>query len=216
MSYKKLLLLLTFLMVFMHVNCQSETTILVEQGFTTYTIDSGKQNFKPRESLIPISARKNHINLQMVFDSSAYWSLADWGGDSDIYDYNKSVGMTAAFSENNRNAVFIGWRPNVNAPYTWDVVAYVNDGKKGWSLSDPITAFAGDVIELDLELRKTEIKYILSNGDKVRHGGLDWTRPWYKKYRWSGTWIGGSNNSPGPYGGESTQKMKIYGKSCKE
>lgn len=191
-------------------------SVFGQNDFIEYTIDSSKQNFSPRESIFPFSIKEGYVNFQMIFDSSVYWTLDDWEGDRDYFDYNKGVGFTAAFSRNNRNSCFIGWRPNYAIPYTFEVVVYTNNNDKSWQISDVIIFSSGELIEVDLYLGPKNISYALIGVEKTVAGLHQWNRPWYKKYRWSGTWIGGKDSNPPTFGGRATKFMLIYGKKCKK
>ncbi len=182
-----------------------------QRGWVEFQVEEGRQNFTPSESILPFRIQEDSLRIRMLFDPSAYWSLDDWEGDRDYFDWNKGIGFTAALSANNKNAVFVGWRPSTQKPFTIEVVAYVNDQNRSWNISEILYVRPIDTITLEVGLEKDSVNYTLSGGVRVIKGTLPWRRPWYRYYRRSGTWIGGANNSPGQYGGEATQRIIISG-----
>lgn len=178
-------------------------------NFIEYKIKKGKQNFKPNENFWPIKL-PNNVTLSMAFDSSAYWSFNDWEQDKDYFDINKGVGYTHAFSKNNSQSFFIGWRPKKDCDQTFETFIYVNDNKTKWYISESLDVATNEVVVADLTLGTNTLEYCLKNNITELTGELPWEP--ITLAREAGTWIGGANNSEGPYGGKSTQNMIMYGK----
>ncbi len=166
-----------------------------------YVVEAGRQNFRPNESILPRIAAKG-MEVYAVFDSSSWWSIDDWNGDRDYYDWNKLKGLTAYWSTNNRQTAMFAWRPDSTA-YTIQVTAYTNDKKGGWTAGPPVRVRCGDLFTgiINWTSRKASYQY---GEESVIH---DLRRPYVT--RETGTWIGGGNNSEGPYGGQAHKEMKV-------
>lgn len=177
--------------------------------YTPHTVTVGRSLFRPRPSCRPFRAR--YVALQLVLDTSAWWSLEEWEYDRDYHDWNKGPGLTAAFSRNNVNAVFIAWRPLKGRKGFFEICSYVNDDQGKWITSKPIVIGAREVAVMNVSLSRNYIHTDLkAAGQRVRSGGT-WRRPWYNRYRWSGLSIGGKDNADGPwYGGRAHRSMRIY------
>lgn len=166
-----------------------------------YTVQPGKQNFRPGESIFPRFAPKG-FQVAVVFDSSAWYGPDEWEGDQDWSDWNKLYGLTNYLTPNNRQTAMLAWRPDERS-YVIQVTAYTNDKAGGWK-TGPVELvpvgklFIGDVTWLS-EIANYEY------GETA----VDHKLPRPRVARETGTWIGGANNAPGPYGGRAHKEMKI-------
>lgn len=174
-----------------------------------YEIRAGQQNFKPLESPLPKWGKMVTIDAEL--DSSCFYSWRDWSFDRDWWDWNKLKGVTSFFGANNKTSAMVGWRPaNIKG---FMLTPYVNDKKGKAHYADGSDAFFIEVnqpFRVTIELQKNKAVYTFTAGDKAKTYTISqWRRPWHGIYREVGTWIGGANNEPGPYGGAATQDMKL-------
>lgn len=173
-----------------------------------YTIEAGKQNFRPGESILPYFS-VNGFEIWAVFDSSAWYSLEEWEGDSDWYDWNKLKGFSNMLSPKNKQTAMYAWRPDTRA-YTIQVAAYTNDRRGGWTVGPPALIPCGQTFhgKVNWLSRKAIYEYgevaAYSKKEIIEH---EVKRPFIAIE--TGTWMGGANNAHGPYGGKATKKMKI-------
>lgn len=211
---KNLILILVFFCGIPFLQSQPDDT------WKTYKIDKGRKNFKPSESFFPFRATDKEVSLGLSFDSSAYFSPVTYYYDNnrldrDYFDWHKGPGVTSfGIKPNNRNAFFLAWRPSPVKAFSWQVCVYVNDNDKGWTASPYVTVNVGEVVEANLMLGKTRIGFHIKDPDEIHIQQLaEWKRPFLQCYRHAGTWIGGANNSEGPFGDEAVQDMVIYTKT---
>lgn len=207
--------LIIILMAFVFSSCSA-------QAFRYMAVNEGNQNFKPLDPFIPFGAMLHYFKLDMHLYPSAYWSTDEWsytdvGGDMqldrDYFDWNKGPGITRATNANNKTSVMIGWRPSGVIQDAWEVCVYFNNPDGSFNQSKPLVLEYPGVAELHLHWEKNKIKYSLVTNSNVLNGGrvdgeYEMRRP-RLGYRWVGTWIGGANNSPGPYGGEAHKRMEM-------
>lgn len=133
--------------------------------------------------------------------------------DRDYFDWNKGPGITRATNANNKTSVMIGWRSSGVIQDAWEVCVYFNNPDGSFNQSKPLVLEYPGVAELHLHWEKNKIKYSLVTNSNVLNGGrvdgeYKMRRP-RLGYRWVGTWIGGANNSPGPYGGKAHKRMEM-------
>lgn len=179
-----------------------------------YTIKAGKQNFKPREPIFPRCAKG--FEIKALLDKSCWWSSEDWQGDRDRQDWNKLAGITSAFSANNKRSAMIAWRP-ADVENTFLLTAYTNDRaggfEAGMSGMSAIAVKAGErfraqcYIAEELFRHEAEYKIFTTSGELWCNHRFD--APWLPLYRQVGTWMGGADNSPGPFGGAASKDMSI-------
>ena len=189
-----------------------------------YTIQTGKQNFKPCEPIWP-KHYPSGFRFRAVLDASCWWSKEDWKGDKDRNDWNKLCGMTGAFSRNNRRTAYIAWRP-ADIENTFLVTAYTNDKKGGfmWGWQGEANRYLNAITVKANEEFTGACTMFKKNGQnylsyellrpKYPNHPLVIEHPfdpsWHRFYRQVGTWMGGADNSPGPYGGGAHKKMKLW------
>ena len=173
--------------------------------FKQYDIKEGQQNFSPKESFWPIYRPKG-FRLTAILDESCWYSKEDWtlDYDKDWHDYNKLKGVTNYFTLNNHTSALIAWRPN-KEPYHFDIAAYTNFPKTNWIIGEPVIVEAGQEFSAEGLLSRRKVSYTIQ-GEKTEHSFAK--RLWFG--RETGTWIGGANNSEGPFGGEASQDMKMW------
>lgn len=169
-----------------------------------YVLTAGRQNFRPNESIRPRFDADTMIVVAR-FDPSAWWSLEEWDGDRDWYDWNKLKGLTAFWSANNKQTAMFAWRPGPT-PDTWQIVAYTNDEAGGRKVGRPITVGKDDLFVGYIYWSEQEVTY--RYGDQVVSHLLE--RP--GMLRETGTWLGGADNDPQglPYGGAAHREMRLY------
>lgn len=208
-------ILIILLMVFVFSSCSA-------QAFKYLTVKEGDHNFKPIEPILPFGANVHFFKMDMHLYPSAYWSTDDWtyrapdGSaqlDRDYFDWNKGPGITRATNANNKTSVMIGWRPLGVVRNAWEVCVYFNNPDGSFNQSRPLILVHPGVVELHLHWEKNKIKYsLVSNSDRLNAGRVDGEYSMRRPrlgYRWTGTWMGGDNNSPGPFGGPAFQDMQM-------
>ena len=173
--------------------------------FKRYEIKKGQQNFSPKESWNPIYRPKG-FRLTAVLDESCYYSNEDWtlNFDRDWNDWNKLKGVTNYFTLNNHTSALIAWRPDEKKNH-FQFVAYTNFPKTNWIVGEPVIVEAGQEFSAEGILSRRRVNYTIQ-GQKTEHPFA--RRLWFG--RETGTWIGGANNSEGPFGGEASQDMKMW------
>lgn len=180
-----------------------ETDVKMSMLLKEYNVKKGNQNFKPNESLWPVMNPKG-FKLDAMIDSSCWYSLEDWNNDRDWFDYNKLKGITNYFTANNHTSALIAWRPHTE-PYKFQIAAYTNYPKSGWTIGKPVTVAANTIFSCEADLTKKKVTYSIQ-GQTTEHAFAK--RIWMA--RRTGTWMGGANNSDGPYGGAASKDMKMW------
>jgi|GEM_PF-6879906 len=170
-----------------------------------YNIKQGKQNFSPTESIWPIYRPKG-FDLVAVLDSSCWYSQEDWtyDVDGDWYDWNKLKGITNYFTPNNHTSALIAWRPDT-IPYHFQIAPYTNYPKATWTVGDPVVVAANMPINCSADFSKRKVEYTIQD-QETTHGFA--RRIWFG--RETGTWMGGANNSEGPFGGPASKDMWLW------
>ena len=177
------------------------------ENATTYTISPGQSNFRPLENPLPRFQRGFEIAVR--FDESCWWSAEDWEGDQDRQDWNKLKGLAYYFGLNNHRSAMIAWRPS-ERENTFEVTAYTNNKRGGWKTTgNPVEVVAGEVFYASGNITGRLVEYSITSYGRTSLYTHPWDKVWLNVYREVGTSIGGANNSPGPYGGEATQDMKM-------
>lgn len=182
--------------LFMSSECRMVTTYMSE-----YTVQAEKQNFKPNESFLPYIAPKG-FEVLAYFDSTSWYSLEEWAGDRDWYDWNKLSGLTNAFTANNKQTVMYAWRPDSTA-YLIQVAAYTNDKRGGFTAGPVELVPCGELFIGKVNWTSEVARY--TYGETAIDHKI--TRPYVVRH--TGTWIGGADNSPGPFGGRAHKEMKL-------
>ena len=178
------------------------------ENATRYEIRAGQQNFQPKESIWP-QFSVDGFQLAVRFPAESWVGLGEWEDDGDWYDWNKLKGVTDYFSPNNRNSALIAWRWGV-APNTFQLTAYTNQKDGSWTITGkPVTIYAGEVAYCQAITNRKNVYYEIEYFGNTTEYNHKWKRPWLWVAREVGTWIGGENNSPGPYGGEAAKDMSI-------
>ena len=170
-----------------------------------YTIQPGQQNFKPLDSFWPRFNVKKFTVLAR-FAPSCYYSLQDWEGDRDWYDWNKLKGVTDFFSANNSRSCMVAWRPHVSDNHI-EISAYVNYPGSEIKVQPLGVIECGKIFEVTVRMRGDESEFSYSDGETETTAFLRYRRAWVS--REVGTWVGGAGNAEGPYGGAATQYMEL-------
>ncbi len=178
-------------------------------GAQQYYIIKGKQNFSPKESILPRTNVKG-FTLTATLDSSCYYSQQDWTYDldRDRFDWNKLKGLSRYWTANNHTAAMFAWRPDT-LPYHFQIAAYTNYPKTEIQVGEPITVAAGQSFSARCDLERYTAKYLI----EVDSNKVFTAHSFRKKIGWArevGTYFGGANNSPGPYGGKAPQNMVMH------
>lgn len=175
-----------------------------------YTIQPGQSNFRPVENPMPRWA--NGFKIEARLDESCWWSEEDWQYDKDRQDWNKLKGLTWYFSSNKRCSAMIVWRPG-KLENVFEITAYTNDKRGNFTVTgNPVEVYAGENFQASAEFGRRAIQYNISSFGRTSIYTHAWRRPWLRIYREVGTYVGGANNSPGQYGGQATQPMKMWAK----
>jgi len=191
-------------------------------GFKRYKIKAGKQQATPLDGLGGFRIKGDQIAFIVVFEPSCYFPISEWQYgidnqvDSDYFDWAIKTGMVTSIGLNpNRNTHGLVGRPDPLQFNVMQLTAYTNDQNKDWSwgpefMRTPVWEKA----YLSATLLDESVEWIMSDSDEVYSGVHPWKRP--KRFRWTGTWFGGQDNSKGPYGGRTTQDMVFWVKRCKQ
>jgi hypothetical protein len=177
--------------------------------YTTYTIKPGQSNFRPFENPLPVRKPKG-FKVSGYFLPGGWCSKEEWEGDDDWGDWQKLKGITHFFSVNSHRTIMIAFRFGVE-PGTYELTAYTNDKSyaKGWHSSGSVIVSEGEVFSFEAIFdgpRKVHYKGSTEGGqylDEVH------TIRKFTLCREVGTFAGGDNNSPGPYGGKAVKEMSI-------
>jgi hypothetical protein len=173
----------------------------------TYSIHPGQTNFRPLENPLPRFKVKG-FTFSAKFLPGGWCSKEEWEGDADWFDWQKLKGITKFGSANNKQTAFIAFRFGVK-PETYEITAYTNDSKAGWVVSkDIIIIETGEVIAGSCDFKDNQAVYdIKSEGGEFLKESH--TLKNFCIGREVGTFAGGANNSPGPFGGVAFKKMQI-------
>lgn len=177
----------------------------------TYTVKKGQSNFRPYEPIWPIfGARGFEVEFEFVpggWSSPAEWTV-DGVLDADRGDYQKLAGLTNFFSGNGSNTAFTGFFPG-DEPETWVVGAYVNYPGSAFKFDqkNTIVVRSGDTGAIVCAFSGGKARYKLIAGSTVKETSFDFRKS--RIMRQAGTFAGGSNNSPGPYGGVAIKDMAV-------
>ena len=187
-----------------------------------YNIRKGEKNFTPSEPWLPGLAKG--FEFWVAFHHSCYFSWADREFDGDWKDVMKLRMLTLAYTPNNHLSYGAGFMPAngfgyiLTTPYTnypgTDFQTRREDSVK--------VKTVGTLPEAQLEAGSMAYGRVTRNSRKVFYHfecgneelnvshdfRLKWWQPWIS--RLTGTWAGGANNSPGRYGGEASQDMKLW------
>jgi hypothetical protein len=172
----------------------------------TYKVKKGRSNFRPHENPLPVCGAKG---WEVIFEfvPGGWSSLSEWEGDRDRYDWQKLKGLTSFFSANNSNSTLAVFRPG-DAPGTWEVNAYTNYPGSDWSVDDkPLIIKDGEESKITCKYKDGKANYTLNTGDVAKAVSHQYKAP--KVSRRIGTYPGGANNSPGPYGGKAIKDQAI-------
>lgn len=174
----------------------------------TYHIKEGKTDFRPREPFWPHWAVG--FEFEAVFHPSCWFSSEDVGGDDDRDDWLKLTGMTAFFSWNDHNAGMFAFRPT-DAEGVMAVTGYTNDRKGNRTVGRKSILFkevevgqrfyGKGMLNATWPIAADSIDYFLDTPAGTWSASHRFDMPFLPLYRQIGTYWGGFNNSPGPYGG---------------
>jgi len=171
----------------------------------TYTIQPGQSNFRPLDIPWPRFGVRA-FEVRAMFQPSCYYSLSEWEGDDDWYDWNKLKGITEFWTPNNCRACMVAWRPDAKREW-FQVAAYVNYPGTNVQVAHLGIIPAGVPFSVRVKMRGDEAVFEY-DGDGIRKSiALAYRRPWV--CREVGTWIGGADNEPGQYGGKATKYMEL-------
>jgi len=178
---------------------------MTKTSLKDYVVEAGKQNFKPGESILPYFAPKG-FEVLAVFDSSAWYGMDEWMNgdevDGDWYDWNKLSGLTNYLTPNNKTTAMFAWRPDSTA-YVIQVAAYTNDSRGGFTPGPVELVPCGNLFVGQVNWTSSVARYTYGE-QTIDH---EIRRPWIVRH--AGTWIGGANNAPGPWGGKVHKEMKL-------
>ncbi|MEM1215577.1 MAG: hypothetical protein AAGJ82_07830 [Bacteroidota bacterium] len=171
----------------------------------TYTIHPNQRNFRPREWPWP-RWKANGFRVGFIIEPGAWCSLEDYEGDLDRNDYQKIAGLTHFFSLNNRRTALFAFNYGDELE-TYNLVAYLNDEKGGWTTSNQMIFKSGKLVEGRCVLQNDYAHFTAQQGEARLNWQHGFRAP--KLTRRVGTYPGGENNSPGPHGGKALKKMVI-------
>ena len=173
-----------------------------------YTIRPGQTNWRPYENPLPRLWVKG-FEVRFRFAPSCWWSQEDWQYDLDREDWNKLKGLTWYFSPNNKSSAMIAWRPAIEENI-FEVTAYTNPERGRFQVTGtPVLIKAGEDGWARCQLGKREVDYTITTPMGENDYKHFWTRPAPGVWREVGTYQGGANNEPGPFGGATTQYMEM-------
>lgn len=172
----------------------------------TYTVKAGNTNFRPLENPLPVR-KPTGFEISFIFLPGGWCSKEDWEGDNDWKDWQKLKGITHFFSGNTRRTVMFAFRFG-ERPETYEICAYTNDKKGNAKWYGSLIVDTGEQVSGWLKLEGGKAIYHLAT-----EGGsyFDESHSFklFKLCREVGTYAGGANNSPGPYGGKAVKDMSI-------
>lgn len=171
---------------------------------TTYTINPGQSNFRPLERPWPIF-RPTGFEVRFRILPGGWCSLEEWGNDRDWEDWQKIKGITHFLSPNDRRTA-MGVFAFGDAPETYKIGAYTNDKKGNHQHQRALIIEAEQWCTLQCCFEPRLALFQFSTQElKVPVIKLDFND--FKIGREVGTFAGGSNNAPGPYGGKAIKRM---------
>lgn len=183
----------------------------------TYTVKAGKTNFRPLENPFPVRNPKG-FEISFMFLPGGWCSKEDYtytdenGNevfDKDWNDWQKLKGFTHFFSSNTKRTAILAFRFG-EQPETYEVCAYIND-KKGRPLYDNDNTLIVEANEQASGTMQVINNVAVFNLATEGGGYYEEQHPFdlFKLCREVGTYAGGANNSPGPYGGQAAKDMSI-------
>ena len=175
---------------------------------TTYTIKTGKKNFRPYESPLPIFKPKG-FRVSGHILPGGWASKEEWQGDRDRDDWQKLKGITHFFSLNDHRSCMIAF--NYGDEYeTYNLTAYTNDKSypKGWFASGQIIVESKEHFEFENLFGENCMHYSGSSESGLVLDEIHQINT-FRLGREVGTSPGGKNNSPGPYGGRAFKDMSM-------
>jgi len=192
-------------------------------GWIEYNIRAGERNFSPMEPFWPGLARQ--FEFWVAFHHSCYYSKEDWTLDYDMdwHDVNKLAMLTLAYTPNNHLSYGAGFMPgNISreilvTPYTnypgSNFVTRRTDSLPVQTAGSLEEAQAAEKVLYGRVTRNSRaVHYTFERGEARLETSHPFRTPWYMPWvsRRAGTWMGGKNNAPGPYGGKASQDMKLW------
>lgn len=184
-------------------------------GFTTYTVKPGKANFRPLENPLPVFNPKG-FEIVFKFLPGGWCSKDDYSFiddnsksvlDKDRDDLQKIKGITHFFSANNKRTAMFAFSFG-DQPETYKLFAYTNDKKGNFKWSRPIIVESNEVVAGTCEFVDGKAVYNLATeGGLYLNESHDFKS--FKIGREVGTYAGGANNSPGPFGGKAVKELSI-------
>jgi hypothetical protein len=157
-------------------------------NLTRYTVQKGKHNFSPM--MPPIPRRKvRGFAVEFIFDASCWYPPEAITPPSDWHDWSKLLGVTQAFSANNRNSCMAVFRPGME-PGMMRVGGYVNHPGTDiqWRELGHVEVGERGRIECDFHLGRAHFSM----------GDMDFSLP-YEAPKWVrqvGMWHGGNQPAP--------------------
>lgn len=180
-----------------------------------YTVQKGKANFKPKESIWP-KFGVSGFEVTGWFVPGGWASKEDYSYvnpkgdlvlDNDRQDWQKLKGLTYWLSRNNRRSLMFAFTYGDN-PETYTVTAYTNDKKGGWYASGQHTLKSGEIFTGRCVMKGNYATYQFWVDGELRFTTKHDFKT-MKSVREMGTFAGGANNSPGPFGGVAAKDMEI-------
>ena len=172
----------------------------------TYSIKAGQTNFRPFEPIWPIW-KPGGFEIAGRFLPGGWCSLEDWDNDKDWYDWQKLGGITNFFSGNATQTAMFAFAFN-EAVETYKITPYTNPKRGRWVAGQAMIVDANETFALSCTFNKNTVYYnMTSEGNKSPQQSHELKRFWLG--RRVGTYAGGANNSPGPFGGKTAKDMSI-------
>ena len=151
----------------------------------------------------------DYIEIDFQFCRSAFY---DWGEDMDARDWFKVGGLTGDWKHRNKDAVMIAAR---STGKLMEVTAYTNQDAKwriGYGGDQHILLMKPDEVGrariINLGNNKWEYQFFKGTDFPINNKIVHECNLGKRAYK-TGIYIGGSNNSPGRYGGRASQTMRI-------
>lgn len=177
-----------------------------------YKIKAGDKDWCPKEfPKLWYVRRGGKFVFEFSFDESCAY---DWKGDQDQKDWNKIGGLTRKLLKRHDNSIMAAWRYN-QAKDKVEITIYSHvDGKR--KVGDKhgevmLNVDYGEIGRVIFEVTGHVILASVKNENNTITRKVSHRFP--RRWRWAwrlGSWFGGEDNSPGPYGGVPDHDMKMW------
>lgn len=181
-------------------------------------IDKGEHDWRPADIPVPIlRCCFKELVFEVEFDKSCWyrWLQDDGKVDKDQFDVNKGGGLTNMLSFNDVDSFMWGWWPDPEIKHKFNVTAYSNIGKDKVEIGNAdgkvvLPVYASERFWVTIKpgpgrgwQMKIETKERIGMAFHVH-------RSKFRVMRTLGSWFGGKNNEPGPWGGVAPHDMKMF------